>query len=424
MRLRIDINKTWLYVFIIVSITDFYIVLLGSSIKILYLFSVPVLAFALVNVRKKGDLLFELFLLGWYLSFFLAMPHLISFHDWLRILIGQCVLFLIYRAMCVIKDIWYYERLFLFMLVLVATIGILQVALYFLVGSTWGVSHYNEFIGIPRPSSLTIEPDWYGLLCMVSSLWFLTNIVSRKYIYTRRKDGICLMLSMCGMFLSMARAAWVGFFFGCLYQIMSNIPRKSKHRMVKVAIMASIVLALFMLMLLFYSEELFEKVLNRILINKTISTDGGSWLSRQYAIEIMWSYFLLHPLTGNGAGGMGAITSNRELLQDMGYMYYVNQGRGTTNIILGNLFDVGIVGTLFLTAAFIRIFVMMNARYKKTNDHSFIIYASIILAMLVDFQFNNGLRQVYVWIILGFTMNRLTRSNAIIKRGKSTSQYA
>lgn len=141
------------------------------------------------------------------------------------------------------------------------------------------------------------------------------------------------------------------------------------------------------------------------------SNDGGAAGSRSTAIGVMLYYFQKHPFTGNGVGSMNAIASNKTLLASLGYMYEINAGRGNANIIVTNLFDVGILGTFCLIIFFVLQIKEMVLDYKKNQDPIQLAYLMILVGLLVDFQFNNGSRFPYVWIVLGLStaLNKINK---------------
>ena len=58
----------------------------------------------------------------------------------------------------------------------------------------------------------------------------------------------------------------------------------------------------------------------------------------------------------------------------------------------------------------------MIVDYKKNQNTMQLAYLMILVGLLVDFQFNNGLRFPYVWIILGLStaLSRINKMNACI----------
>ena len=87
------------------------------------------------------------------------------------------------------------------------------------------------------------------------------------------------------------------------------------------------------------------------------------------------------------------------------------------DIIVTNLFDVGVWGTLCLGAFFVLQIRTMISDYKKYQDTIQLTYLMILIGLLVDFQFNNGLRFAYVWVVLGLS-TALSRHNKMLYENK------
>lgn len=405
-----NITNIYLIIFLFISCIDLYVVVLGLSFKLLYFVSIPLLVAALFHASIFPVNKLEKWLYLWLLSYFFSIGNLISVSDWIITVLGQIVLILIYKGIiiqCSTKDkLKYFEHILIIGFSIIVMIGILQFALYYALGITWGISH-QKTVGLARPRSLTLEPDWYGLICMILSIYMVIHYAANKRVFkSNRTDIVIMVSSLIGLIISMARATWLGFAFAMLVFLVCKIDKKTKKRILKIAYvaLASIVVALILIGVA--SPQLFINIFNRINIFQSAKTDGGATATRISSIEIMLHFFKLHPITGNGVGGMNAISTDSELLASLGYFYEINAGRGNANIIITNLFDVGIIGTLFLLLFFIEFFKMMIKCYKKTKDLTILCYIFIFIALLTDFQFNNGIRQAYVWILLGFAVSR------------------
>lgn len=362
-----------------------------------------------------------MFLLLWFASYFLSIGHIVSWSDFIIVVIGQLVLFVIYLYFSGIRTVDRLERIdYIFQLSLycMVVLGVIQLALYYVIGSTWGISHISHGVGLPRSAALCLEPDWYGVICMMAMLFMLMNITNKERFFGKKIDHVVLLISGVALILNLTRAAWVGAIGAVLFVLFigsGKIGSKMRRRIVRVIILAIPLVFVTGLVLSYASPDLFAKLVTRLNVKLWNSNDGGAIGSRTAAINVMLHYFRLHPFTGNGVGGMGEISSNSTLLKMLGYDYQINAGRGSANIIITNLFDVGIFGTLFLIAFFIVVFKKGIATYKKTGEYKLLTYIVVLIGLLVDFQFNNGLRQAYVWIILGIILSytKLEKVNTV-----------
>lgn len=414
---KIDIPLS-VFFLILFSCTDIYLV---SGVKMAYVFCIPI-AIKLIkrNVRLEKK---DGFLLLWYLSYFLSADHIISMADFWVVLIGQLVLFVIYFYFGSIRNYktiqkctyWFQKSLYL-----MVVIGSVQLVLYYAVGSTWGISHVTHGVGLPRMSGLSREPDWYGVICMMAFIFMAINILSHKYFWSKKIDIAVAIVALLMLILSLTRAAWVGLFSSiCIFLTLKTQKRfsqvlKKRFKKYLFIIVPCAVIGCFGLYI--SGNPAFLKLMQRLNVFQWASNDGGAANSRSYAIGVMLYYFKQHPFTGNGVGSMNAIASNKTLLASLGYMYEINAGRGNANIIVTNLFDVGIFGTICLGMFFVLQIKEMIADYKKNQNTMQLAYLMILVGLLVDFQFNNGLRFPYVWIILGLStaLSRIDKMNACI----------
>ena len=358
-------------------------------------------------------------MLFWFASYFLSIGHVISWSDFIIVVIGQLVLFVIYfyfssvRTLEKLSRIDYFFQLSLYFMVI---LGLIQLLLYYVIGSTWGISHVTHGVGLPRSAALCLEPDWYGVICMMALLFMLMNITNKERFFGKKTDYVIIFLSGTALVLNLTRAAWVGTVGAVLFVLFigsGKIGSKMRRRIVRVIILAIPLVFVTGLVLSYTSPDIFLKLATRLNIRLWTTNDGGATGSRTAAINVMLHYFKLHPFTGNGVGGMGEISSNNALLKMLGYDYQINAGRGSANIFITNLFDVGIIGTAFLVTFFGVIFKKGIGAYRKTGDYKLLTYIVVLIGLLVDFQFNNGLRQAYVWIILGVILSyvKLDRAN-------------
>ncbi len=406
------------------SCTDIYLI---SGVKVTYVFTIPLILLVLKRFDRIRKV--DLYLVLWYASYFLSYGHIVSFKDFVTVLIGQFVLFIIYIYFSNINDCKYAEMLFAFfekVLYLMVYIGALQLILFYLVGSSWGISHVSHGVGLPRTSALCREPDWYGVICMMAMIIMLLNVLYNRIVFNRQFDICTLIASALSLLFSLTRAAWVGtvsVVLIILFIKMNNKQSILKRKLVRMMFFIIPIITFATLFLLLTENPIFLKLMTRLDPRLWTSNDGGAAGSRTASIEIMFHYIQMHPLTGNGVGGMGEISSNTSILSSLGYNYEINAGRGNANVIITNLFDVGIIGTLFFILYFFNTIKMAIKSFKLYSNYYVYVCLLLLIGLLVDFQFNNGIRQAYVWIILGLLHSFINQSEhqSIAKNVDSTA---
>ena len=400
-----DTKLDYLYhiILYVSAFCDFYISVGSSSFKLFYLISIPCLVISFVNILKTKLTKIDFLFLFWIFASIFALNVTLSISDVIVCMIGEFILFLLY------KDVQFFLKKynvssnsvvnFISKVILVFCLyGIFQYLVYKFVGINIGVTHLTMF---PRPRSVFSEPDWLGMYsCIGSSIYLIKLIYNTKNV---KFNLFCFFVCFITMLLSFTRAAWVAFAFGVII-LLIILKGKSKNKIVfffLVGIIASLLIILIMSMM---NNQYINSFLNRLNPFKWTSHDGGASDTRKYSIEIMLYYIKLNPIFGNGSGSMNYISSNTDLLSSLGYYYEINAGRGNANIVLATLFDIGIVGFVFFL--YLIILIYRNCLYLKNckrSDYQYLRIVSIIVFwnLMIDFQFNNGIRFATVWLFFG-----------------------
>ncbi|OHR74009.1 hypothetical protein HMPREF3291_05330 [Bacillus sp. HMSC76G11] len=405
--LPIPMRHTLYFMAAIVFIDISPVVLAGSYIRVhQLLFLVYFLQFVFFIIKTKKlnlNVPLKWSLFYWFITYFLAYNHALSTEDFWVIIVGQSYLYLfylvIYNHVSNINRDQFNKliKVFLNSGVFIALLGLLQWPLLYLGVLT---NHYDN-LGVPRPSSLLREPDWYGLMCAYISIHLLTFIIFKDGLIKNKKKKflICLL----GVVLSLSRASWLTFAVGAF--ILLIVSKKiSKVRLIKfgTAITTFVVFVGCVIFLVFPS--LFEVIYNRVHPETSTTTDMGAADSRMASIEIMKDFIAFHPWVGNGVGGMNWISQNKGITTQYIDGGNINSGRGNANIILTSLFDSGIIGTFFLVSFLVIYCFVMYRAYKKTKDYILLGFFVSFLALLTDFMFNNGIRFAFVWFHLGISL--------------------
>lgn len=343
----------------------------------------------------------------WFATFFLAYAYeqLISPSDFYTIIVGQIFLMLIYYTVYShvssyeASDQLKYTKLFITGGIIIIALGFVEYPLIF---AHVIPNAHAMIIGIPRPSSLLREPDWYGLVAEYLTLILLTFSVTKKNPLGYKRLNLWLAVCFIGMFISMVRASWVGFIVALLY-LFIKVDIKAKMSIFKKFVILTCLLVLMFCGLYIANQDVALNVLNRMDPFTTLQTDSGAADSRVASIMLMRDYIMMHPWIGNGAGGMNLISQTDYIVHQYidGEM---NAGRGNANLFLTSLFDSGIIGTTFLVAFLVVYWRILLKKYKETKDVLILAFAVSFLGMLVDFMFNNGIRFGFFWMHVALSM--------------------
>lgn len=400
----LPVEKFLILVALFIFIDRSFLSVGGSYIRIYQvLFLVMSLKFLLEMVflqRKIYKTPLFLIMNLWVVSFFLSYPYVINYIDFWTVVIGQLFLNMLFFLVVQItfdKGENFFHQVLKFSILsgaIVAFVGLLQWTGFFL-GIEIGVSHYEE-IGIPRPASFAHEPDWYGLFSAYSALWFLvmyllkdTSLFSMKFI--RLAMAICFL----GVILSMARASILSLALAGIF--LFSITKSLK--LLKMTIVAFIIFLVMLCGLFIVDSEIGMSIYERLNPATSLETDSGAADSRVAAIQMMLDHIPLHPIVGNGSGGMATLSQMQEMRDKYIYGGELNAGKGNANIFLTLMFDTGIIGTTLFLVLIFQIVFMIKKTFSRMSYVS-LGFASTSLLLIIDFNFNNGFRMGFVWVHL------------------------
>ncbi|WP_141653494.1 O-antigen ligase family protein [Anoxybacillus suryakundensis] len=400
------------FIFILLIITIFIdkspVSFAGSFVRIYQLIFIPFFIKLLINQLKEQNFVnipLKHSLFFWYMTFFLALPHVLSVKDFYIIIIGQAFLYLLYYAVYSyyigVDDKNIQLNLIKYYILgglLIVFLGLVEFPLL----SVGLIEGYDRGIGIKSPSSLMREPDWYGVVCMYFALILSTLSLFRMKLFQNRITLLLLFACIVGLILSMARAAWLGFGLGISILFVALSIKHKIKLFKKFSVLIFISLVLFTLFALFQPSKA-EVVLSRINPYTTMHTDNGAANSRVASMLIMIDFIKLHPWVGNGAGGMAKVATMDHVIKK--YIDgEINAGRGNANLILTSLFDSGIIGTFFLVT-FITIYIkIMIKRYRETRDPIILSFLISFIGILIDFMLNNGIRFGFFWVHIALSL--------------------
>ncbi|WP_027955581.1 O-antigen ligase family protein [Halobacillus kuroshimensis] len=402
--LLLPVDRFLLLIALCIFIDRSFLSVGGSYIRIYQvLFLFMTLKFALEMVAQKRDIFTTplfLFINLWVGSYFLSYNHVLNYTDFWTVVIGQLFLNLFFfLSVQVIYDKGepFLRKIVKYSIisgVIVAVVGFVQWAGFFL-GVEIGISHY-EHIGIPRPSSFAHEPDWYGLFCGYSAAWLLVlYMYKHSTLFSHSFIQVALVITCLGVMISMARAAILALFAAGLFLFILTKGR----RLIRFALFTGIGGAILASGLFLTQPEIGTSIYQRMNPVTSLETDSGAADSRVASIQMMIDHINIHPIVGNGSGGMAELSQMQEMRDKYIYGGELNEGKGNANIFLTVLFDTGIIGLAIFLVIIGRLIQMIHEMYSK-QDFIPLGFAASSIVILVDFNFNNGFRMGFVWFHL------------------------
>lgn len=412
------------HIAILILVTAFIdispIIVQGSYIRVYQVLFLIMLFFYIIYEIKKVEKIKDikinfhtplLMYMGlWVFSYFFAIVNLISIKDFIVVLIGQAFLIVMYYALfnyfidnSIEKNGKYYEY-FIYGAIAIVLIGIIQ----WIIGMTGievGLTHKSA-LGIARPTSLMRETDWYGMVCMYCTCILIVHLTSEKYFINKKLNVIFLSGSICGLFLSMTRAAMLGVVIAVGVLLFFKEYRKKLLKYFGILFILALVVAG---TLCITNLSLAQKYFNRLNPITTMRSDQGASNSRVYAYRLTMDYIKLHPIVGNGVGGLNLLSSDENIRLKYAGGGELNSGRGNANIIMSSLFDTGIIGTVFLIVILYKLLSIIYKFSKKYNDTIAMAFFIGFISLLIDFMFNNGLRFGFMWVAMAIIMARISK---------------
>ena len=418
------IKLDYISIFILVCCMDnLKISFLGNNIKVYQILSLLLIfkmMYIVIFKKVNNYTNIDKYIYFWVISYFFAVPNIISMSDFKVVIFGQIYLIILYKAIMYnvnSKNLIKIQKTFLIGLIFIIVLGILQCMLHF-IGINIGFNHIYVS-GFPRPASLMSEPDWYGFICMINSIIMGISLLNNNIIFKKNIDRLIIITSLIGLFLSMTRTTWISYIIVMFIYFIFFSKARNKFKIIKNSFLIVILCFVILLGVKVIDRNIYDGVINRINPITSTKTDSGAFDSRKYSIMIMLDYIKKHPIVGNGVGSMNFISNNKGILLSYGIQGEINGGRGNANIFITNLFDTGIIGTILLLLFFITYLKDMLYIYKKTNKLKFIIYFMVMISIIVVFQMNNGIRFGFIWVMIGISMKDYNVELKLVKTQKN-----
>jgi len=244
-----------------------------------------------------------------------------------------------------------------------------------------------------RPYGLMREPDWYGTVCAIIAV--LSAAWQARGTYRSQWLVPVYWMSFGGMVLSLSRASYLQWFVGMLYLWRQ---RRHKNTNLKPLLVTAYVLAACVIIAVCaYSlsgsvPSFLPPLLSRLDPHTTLVAASNAGLSHLYAIRLM--AYLIHqrPLSGWGPGVMAIAAWVPAFRLAFAGGGVINAGRGSANLFFNEATEAGLVG-LVLMLAWMR-------KIRQSVDKANPLWW-VLVGLLVDFQFSNGIDFGFPWVILG-----------------------
>jgi len=259
-----------------------------------------------------------------------------------------------------------------------------------LVGSRWGVVNGSSGVPWPRPYGLMSEPDWAALaaiICVFLSVWLRVLSQDAAWTVFAVAGGLVVLIIA-------ARATWVAGVVALGVWVLVARRRWLSVRTVGAGLALLVILiAGFMAV----RPELLQRLDPRILIGSANTADQGSANSRIGVLKLVVGEGLRYLPLGAGAGSLAKVTAEPGMAAKYLGGGELNAGRGSTNLFATTWFDLGPLG-LTVVMVMITSLLVIGWRRRKRDDG---LSLAILAILLVDFQFNNGIRFGFVWMFIG-----------------------
>jgi hypothetical protein len=258
----------------------------------------------------------------------------------------------------------------------VAALGGVHVQTFRVVGIPW-----------PRPAGLMTEPDWAALVAGIG--FFLAYFELKRGTFRR----LAVAVNAITLIVTAARAVWVSLILLAIIMLFSKERiRRFAARLVPVMVLVVAGVTAFAIA---KPNELTRLSPNNVLSSNG-SGDEGSANSRLGVVHLIESQTSTEPVYGFGAGSLAQTVDLPANQLKFGGGGQLNEGHGDTNLELTSLWDGGwiLLGIIvLLLLAWLRCAWRCSARWPGLFPVSVLLF--------LDFQFNNGFRFAFVWVVMG-----------------------
>ncbi|WP_284231264.1 O-antigen ligase family protein [Arenivirga flava] len=274
-----------------------------------------------------------------------------------------------------------------------SAVALLQVLAAAALGTDLGV-WFSQNVPWPRPHGLTSEPVWAAL---VASIGFFMSPLARK-----RSNSFALMVVFGSVLvLTFSRAALAAvaavLLLGLARKLFFSESLAATGKSIAAVLAAPIVLIPIFFLLL---EVLPSEALRRLDIVRALGVDGasadqGSLASRLGVQDLILDYWGRHPILGHGVGSLAPLAEDPLMRQIYAGGGELNTGRGSTNLLLTNLYDLGVVGLLLVVALIVSLIVGTRGVAMPQ-----VVARAILLVALIQFMASNGFRLGIFWALM------------------------
>jgi hypothetical protein len=232
------------------------------------------------------------------------------------------------------------------------------------------------------------EPDWEGLAAGFGL--FAAYLRRPGPDFLTRFRTAALVINATGLLLSGARAAWIAALVTLVvFLLRRSDVRAQVRRLAPVFVVAIVGLGLFA----FNDPSALSRLSPSSVLSGAGAGDQGSTHSRLGVISYVVHSIPNSPVIGFGAGSLAAASQSASASLEYGGGGQLNSGHGNANLEFTFLWDGGLILLIPLLAALV--VWLRTAAHLRLHPGLF----AVCLLSLLDFQFNNGIRLAFVWVL-------------------------
>jgi len=259
--------------------------------------------------------------------------------------------------------------------------------------ASYGGVHFqtDQVTGIPwhRAAGLLTEPDWGGL---TAAMGLLGAYLRRPFASDPRIYGNTVVaVNAAELLIAGARAAWISF-IGAVLTI--ALTRPGVRGQIRRLLPAIVIVVLGIAAYAASHPSALSRLSPDAVLGGSGAGDSGSTHSRLGVIRLIEAGVPGALWLGHGAGTLAAVVDYPINQVVYGGGGQLNAGHGNANIELTLLWDGGIV--MLTSFLFLALFWLRCAWRARRHPELF----AISVVMLIDFQFNNGIRFAFVWVVV------------------------
>ncbi|MEI7792447.1 MAG: O-antigen ligase family protein [Candidatus Berkelbacteria bacterium] len=269
-----------------------------------------------------------------------------------------------------------------------------------------GPAYTHALFGFPRVQSTFFEPGFFANFLLIPLFLSIYLYIEEKKSYSLRS----LLIIGLAFFLTLSRGAFVAFVLSAIILLALIIWSKNFEKIKNLSkpvltIISSFVLAILCVFIVAGNsgvKNYFSQIKNSGDVVQYDEKWGEELMVRGYTINVAMTHWREHRLLGIGTGAFGALPEFTEVTAK-------GNARQTVNSLYPEIMvEEGLVG-LFLFLAFLLTALGKLLMVKKENYLNF-FFATITLAIFIQYASFSTLYLVYIWVFLGIVQSNRSKT--------------